>query len=206
MHAAADPAPDSAGLPAVPAATEDAIAQLAIAAHKAGWPVDRPMTEVFAAWAAAVPALPAEPSDDELAQAARQLLIEADDSYLNPDGYAYGYIDGFRARAVLAAGGAPAQPDEPLAEWQCPSCGATTRARMADAPVQPGETYGNSLWWKAGPHVPVQSDDTEKLIADELWASSLQGTDKAEFRAVAAQIVRALAAPRQPPADTEGVR
>jgi hypothetical protein len=50
---------------------------------------------------------------------------------------------GIIADAILKAGWTPpTTDDEPLAEWCCPNCGATTRARMADRPTTTDDRPG----------------------------------------------------------------
>lgn len=58
-----------------------------------------------------------------------------------------------RADAVLASTSHPVAPEAPLHEWRCPSCGETTRARMADQEPEPEYL------------VPRTVEDAQDLIA-----------------------------------------
>jgi hypothetical protein len=71
--------------------------------------------------------------------------------------------------AVLAALSAGPEP-EPLPEWQCPSCGATTRARMADQ--EPEYQWGIRAVGETEPH----SKPTPGFLA-ELLAHGTDGLD-----------------------------
>jgi hypothetical protein len=81
-------------------------------------------------------------TDPRAALAAALLETDAltpnDAETLHPDYYIVDAENvGYLVETVLALVGwtPPTTDDEPLAEWECPACGATTRARMADHPA-----------------------------------------------------------------------
>lgn len=71
----------------------------------------------------------AHESDAEVADAAREYVRELDEDGPRDSGVKV-YRAMKRLRTAIAA-----TPGEPLHEWICPRCGATTRARMADRPA-----------------------------------------------------------------------
>lgn len=70
--------------------------------------------------------------------------------------------------AALAIAMPNAQPPDPLHEWRCPACGATTRARMADHPEKILAAIDGPIERAAG-HVaagePLPPDDVATLLA-----------------------------------------